>query len=129
MLAFCNHQNDNTTTLDTKVLIMSHFTTRAIEYVVTNATHIKLDPILAYARAIARVAGPGTSIYRDILKAINSICCTPWTRIQADMVWTNLVDQLPYADRELRRVFKYLELITRKQNLKPNSSVIIITTK
>ena len=89
--------------LETKVMMMGHFSVRALENVVVNATHIQLDPILDYARTIARIAGPGTSIYRDILKAINLICYTPWEEAKAADAYFGLVDQLPYVDRELTR--------------------------
>ena len=63
---------------DVKVMIMAHYTSKVYEYVVANATMLQLDPILDYARAIARVAGPGTSIYKDMLKAINMLGYMNW---------------------------------------------------
>ena len=83
--------------------MMRHFTARAVEETIINATHLRLDPILDYARTVARIAGPGTSIYRDTLKTINAICYTPWEDLKATEVYFNLVDNLPYADRELSK--------------------------
>ena len=92
-----------TLNLDVKVMIMAHYTSKVYEYVVANATMLQLDPILDYARAIARVAGPGTSIYKDMLKAINMLGYMNWKDLKAGEIWFGLVEKLPYAERVMTK--------------------------
>ena len=82
---------------------MAHYTSRAHDYMLLNATHAQLDPILDYARAIARVAGAGTTIYKDIFKTINTLGYAGWNNLKANELWFSLVDQLPYAERVMTR--------------------------
>ena len=82
---------------------MAHYTSKAHEYIMLNATHVQLDPILDYARAIARIAGPGTTIYKDIFKTINALGYAGWPNLKANELWFGLVDQLPYPERVMTR--------------------------
>ena len=82
---------------------MAHYTSKAYEYVLLNATHLQLDPILDYARAIARIAGPGSTIYKDVFKTINTLGYAGWINLKASELWFGLVDQLPYAERVITK--------------------------
>ena len=84
-------------------MLMAHYTSRAYDYVLLHATQLQLDPILDYARAIARIAGPGTTIYKDIFKTINTLGYARWINLKADEVWFGLVEQLPYGERVMSR--------------------------
>ena len=84
-------------------MIMAHYTSKAYDYMILNATQIQLDPLLDYTRAIARVAGPGSNIYKEILKAVNMLGYTKWKDLKASEIWFGLVEQLPYAERVMTR--------------------------
>ena len=98
-------------------MIMAHYTSKAHDYIILNATHLQLDPILGYARTIARVAGPGTTIYKDIFKTINALGYARWVNLKASELWFGLVDQLPYAERVMSRE-------TRKMNSTFMSTIV-----
>ena len=100
--------------LDIKVMIMAHYTSKAYDYMLLHATQLQLDPILDYARAIARVAGPGTTIYKDIFKTINTLGYARWINLKAEEVWFGLVEQLPYGERVMSREVRKMVSIFMK---------------
>ena len=96
---------------------MAHYTGRVHEYAVLNATHLQLDPVLDYTRAIARVAGPGNTIYRNILKNVNMLCYSPWEKVKGTDIYYGLVDSLPYAEKDINRdvrrlIFQFMKTVT-----------------